>query len=173
LRHRPLRSHHPQPHGIPRRSPELRLPHPHARRRAVPQNPHLLLNRRPETPQQPSSPRRPPPPHQYQINSGREQLLVLSTPITKTVISTEAAHGLIVSSGVEKSASLPPAYLPPRRSWLLPLHPKLKPPQSPGKSSSDRPHKSPAPPPGSPAETTTPTPSATPPQPAPSPAKDK
>jgi hypothetical protein len=32
---------------------------------------------------------------------------VASSPNAKTVISTEAAHSLIVSSAVEKSASLP------------------------------------------------------------------
>jgi hypothetical protein len=34
----------------------------------------------------------------------------------KTVISTEAAHGIIVSSAVEKSASLPPPFANPHRA---------------------------------------------------------
>jgi hypothetical protein len=36
-------------------------------------------------------------------------------PTTKTVISTEAAHGLIVSNAAEKSASLPKQHLSHRR----------------------------------------------------------
>jgi hypothetical protein len=40
-------------------------------------------------------------------------LLVLFHSNQKTVISTEAAHGLIVSSAVEKSASLPPRFANP------------------------------------------------------------
>src|SRR5208282_984948 len=48
LHRHPLRSHHAQPHGSPRGGPELRLPNTHPRRRAVPQNPHLLPHRRPQ-----------------------------------------------------------------------------------------------------------------------------
>jgi hypothetical protein len=47
--------------------------------------------------------------------------ICLLLPTTKTVISTEAVHGLIVSSAVEKSASLPKQHLSPcrRRRFCL------------------------------------------------------
>ncbi len=61
LRHHPLRSRHPSPHGVPLRHPILRLPHPPAHRRTIPQNPHLLPDLRPEAPLIRTSPSKPPP----------------------------------------------------------------------------------------------------------------
>jgi hypothetical protein len=41
------------------------------------------------------------------------------TLTTRNVISTEAAHSIIVSSAAEKSASLPPPFATPHRAFVL------------------------------------------------------
>jgi hypothetical protein len=52
--------------------------------------------------------------------SAVKQLLLRNPhPPGKTVISTEAAHSIIVSSAAEKSASLPPPFANPHRALVL------------------------------------------------------
>jgi hypothetical protein len=48
-------------------------------------------------------------------------VFALLLPTTKTVISTEAAHGFIVSSAAEKSASLPKQHLSHYRVFAVAL----------------------------------------------------
>jgi hypothetical protein len=48
-----------------------------------------------------------------------------SSPTAKTVISTEAAHSLTVSSAVEKSALLPKQHHPPMLFAFGPFAPRM------------------------------------------------
>jgi hypothetical protein len=59
-------------------------------------------------------------PHLSEVEWGRNLLLAVAVAYSaihqKTVISTEAAHGIIVTSAAEKSASLPPPFANPHRA---------------------------------------------------------